>query len=158
VTPNSDVLYRSDPLPFQSETGFPNRLNGRDKKRLERAREAGYLDARCRNSCQVKETFGLWCWRLKIPMVWFERHTPRSKYGRVHLEMFTTANRLTTVAQAGLQALSPQAQVSSHNVRLERIPLKQINELARAVFRAATRGTEPNRAEFQPSVSQAASA
>ena len=160
MTPNSVVLYRSDPLPFQSGTSFPNRLNGRDKKRLERAREAGYLDARCRNSSQVIESFGLWCWRLKIPMVWFERHTPHSKYGRVHLEMFTTANRLTASAQGALQALCFQAQVSSHNARLERVPLKQINELARLVFRAATRAgsTEPNRSEFQPGVSQAASA
>lgn len=93
-------------------------------------------------------------------MVWFGRRTPRSKYGRVHLEMFTTANRLTASAQDALQALWPQAQMSSHNVRLDRVPLKQINELARAVFRAATRtgSAEPNRSELQPGVSHAATA
>lgn len=156
MTPNSIVLYRSDTPQSQSGTSSQN---GRDKKRLERAREAGYLDARCRNGRQVTESFGLWCWRLKIPMVWLERNTPRSKFGRVHLEMFTTTNRLSTNALSTFQALGAR-EVSAYVVRFERVPLKQLTELARLVFRAATRAgaSEPNRSEPSVVASQAASA
>jgi len=141
VTPNDVVLCRSDASPFQSGTGFGTR----ERRRLDRAREKGYLDARCRNSLKVIEAFGLWCWRLKLPMVWFERQTPRSKYGRVHLELFTTANRLTANGQAAIQSLCDavtvkgQPRISLHNAFCDRVPLSRLEELAKAAFRAATR-------------------
>lgn len=141
MTPNEVVLCRSDASPFQSGTGFGTR----QRRRLDRAREKGYLDARCRNACKVIEAFGLWCWRLKLPMVWFERQTPRSKYGRVHLELFTTANRLTPRGQATLQFLCEgvtvqgQPRISPHHAFFDRVPLGGLEELAKAAFRAATR-------------------
>ena len=146
MTPNSFVLCHSDASPSQSGTGFGNR----EYRRLDRARERGYLDARCRNSQKVKETFGLWCWRLKIPMVWFERQTPRSKYGRVHLELFTTSNRLTADGQEAIRALCAasavkgQAKVSPHNAECDRVPLSRVEDLAKAIFRSAVRNYEPD--------------
>jgi len=141
VTPNTVDTCRSDTSPFQCGTSFGTR----ELRRLNRAREKGYLDARCRNSEKVRESFGLWCWRLKIPMVWFERQTPRSKYGRVQLELFTTANQLTANGQAALQAIYAaatvrgQVEVSPHNAQCDRVPLSKMEDLARAVFRIATR-------------------
>jgi len=160
------ILYHSESSPFQSGTSFGNR----ERKRLDRAREKGYLDARCRNAHKLIESFGLWCWRLKVPMVWLDRQTPRSKYGRVQVEMFTTANRLTTSGQAAMQALCAaatvkgQPQVSAHNASCDRVPLSQLEELAKAAFRAATRNGnyEPdarfNEQQIEPGSSRAASA
>jgi len=141
VMPNAVVLYRSDSSPFQSGTAFGNR----ERRRLDRAREKGYRDARCRHSRKVIEAFGLWCWRLKVPMVWFERQTPRSKYGRVQLELFTTANRLTASGQAAIQSLCDgltvkgQPRISPYSVFCDRVPLSRVEELAKAALRAATR-------------------
>ena len=141
VTRNAIVLCCSDSSPFQSGTGFGTR----ERRRLDRARERGYLDARCRNSLKVIEAFGLWCWRLKVPMVWLERQTPRSKYGRVHLELFTTPNRLTASGQAAIRTLcngltvKGEPRVSPHNSCCDRVPLSRVEELAKAAFRAATR-------------------
>ena len=110
----------------------------------------GYLDARCRNSQQVVERFGLWCWRMKIPMVWFDRQSPRSRYGRVHLELFTTANRLTAGGQEAVQALCSavtvqrKSNVSSHSAYCGFVPLDKIEDLARAIFRSAVRSCEPD--------------
>jgi hypothetical protein len=141
VMPNAVVLCRSDSSPSQSGTGFSTR----ERRRLDCAREKGYLDARCRNSQKVIEAFGLWCWRLKVPMVWFERQTPRSKYGRVQLELFTTVNRLTASGQAAIQTLcdgltvNGQPRISLHNSFCDRVPLSRLAELAKATFRASTR-------------------
>jgi hypothetical protein len=141
VTPNAVVLHRSDTSACQLGTGFGTR----ERKRLERARENGYLDARYRNNQKVIEAFGLWCWKLKVPLVWFERQTPRSKYGRVHLELFTTANRLTANGQEAMQAIfdsfnvKSHAEVWPHAASCDRVPLSRLEDLAKAVFRTATR-------------------
>jgi len=91
----------------------------------------------------------LWCWRLKIPMVWIEFRTPRSRYGRVRLDMFTTPNRLTPAGQAAMNALG-QARASPHDACWERIPLRELDRFANSVFRAATRrgNYEPNRSRL----------
>jgi hypothetical protein len=141
VTSNVVVLYHSDASASQLGTG----LGTRERKRLDRAREKGYLDARCRNNQKLREAFGLWCWRLKVPMVWFERQTPRSKYGHVHLELFTTANRLTAGAQEAMQAICDsftpkrRAAISPHTASCDRVPLSGLEDLAKALFRTATR-------------------
>ena len=124
-------------------------LAGRQRTRLRVARENGYLDARCAVNQRLVETFSLWCWRLKIPMVWLELCTPRSRYGRVRLDMFTTANMLTDAGQAGMQALGP-ARTSPHDACWERVPAGELHRLASSVFRAATRAGnyEPNRSSF----------
>src|SRR5271157_753438 len=61
-------------------------LGGRQRARLRAARENGYLNARCAAHQLLVQAFSLWCWRLRIPMVWLEYRTPRSRYGRVHLD------------------------------------------------------------------------
>lgn len=141
MTSNAAVLYRSESSACQTGTGFGTR----ERKRLDRAREKGYLDARCRDHQKIVEAFGLWCWRLKVPMVWLERQSPRSKYGNVRLELFTTANRLTASGQEAMQTIcnslikKGQADVSPHAVGCKRVPLNRLEQAAKAVFRAATR-------------------
>jgi len=130
-----------------------SKLGGRAHKRLAVARENGYLDGRCRNSREVVEAYGLWCWRLKIPCVWFRRQTPRSKYGRIRVEMFTTANMLTVQGQVEVKTLCAASSaggremVSPHDVCCDRVPLRNLDQLAHSIFRATTRNGnyEPNR-------------
>jgi hypothetical protein len=119
-------------------------FGGRDRRRLQLAREKGYLDARCASSPKLLRAHGKWCWRLKLPMVWFERHTPHSRFGRVYLELFTTPNTLTAAGQAELQELATRhtgsrVQVTPNDARWERIRLDAIEKLANAVFRATVR-------------------
>jgi hypothetical protein len=120
-------------------------MNGREQARLAKARENGYLDARCKENQPLVRAYGIWCWRLRIPMVWFERRTRYSRYGRVQLEMYTSANRLTADGQAGIKAICAPAnvsawtQVSPHDARWEHVALPNAPEVARAAFRAATR-------------------
>jgi hypothetical protein len=121
-------------------------LAGRQRARLRLARENGYLNARCAAHQLLVQAFSLWCWRLRIPMVWLEYRTPRSRYGRVHLDMFTTSNRLTAAGQAEMVALG-QARASPHDACWERVPLRDLERLASSVLRAAVRpgNYEPNR-------------
>jgi hypothetical protein len=120
-------------------------MNGREQKRLQSAREVGFLDARCKDNQALVRAYGMWCWRLKIPMVWLERRANYSRYGRVHLEMFTSANRLTSEGQAGMRAVcapgnaAKWTQASAHDACWEHVAMPNARELARAVFRAATR-------------------
>ena len=130
---------------------FPGRaadrlgMNGRQRMRFRIAREVGYLDARCRENQALVDAYGLWCWRLKIPMVWLERRTRCSRYGRVQLEMFPSARRLTEAGQSEMKGICAPAnaaawtQVSAHAARWEHVALPNGMELARAVFRAAIR-------------------
>jgi len=120
-------------------------LPGRERRRLELARENACLDARLPAGQRVVKAYGLWCWRLKIPMVWFERRTPRSRYGRVRLDMFTTPNMLTAGGQAAMKELgapalgTTEAAVSAHDACWDRVPLAQLEKLAKAAFRAAVK-------------------
>lgn len=81
-------------------------------------------------------------------MVWFERQSPRSKYGRIHLELFTTSNRLTAGGQEAIRALCAtfavkgQAKVSPHAADCDRVPLGSVEDLARAILRSALRNHE----------------
>jgi len=124
-------------------------LTGRERTRLRVARENGYLNARSADNRRLVEAFSLWCWLLKIPMVWLERRTPHSRYGRVHLDMFTTANALTAAGQAEMRAHGP-ARASPHDACWERVPLRELERVANTVFRAATRmgNYEPTRSIF----------
>ena len=118
---------------------------GRDRARLERARASGYLNAICRSRQNVLRAYGFWCWTLRVPLIWFERKTPRSKYARVHLELFTTANTLTHVGQAELASLCGglnlrgHAALSSFDGVWEHVPINRAEELSRAILRISTR-------------------
>ena len=120
-------------------------MNGHERTRLRKAREVGYLDARCKDNQALVHAYGLWCWRLKIPMVWLERRTSYSRYGRVQLEMFTSANRLTAGGQAGMKAIcapghaASRTKVSPHDACWDHVALPNAADLAHTVFRAAIR-------------------
>jgi hypothetical protein len=78
-------------------------------------------------------------------MVWLERRTPCSRYGRVQLEMFTTANQLTTGGQDRMNVIcvpgnaAKWTRVSAHDACWDHVALPNAMEVARAVFRAAIR-------------------
>ena len=120
-------------------------LTGRERGRLRRARENGYLDARCRENVALVQAYGLWCWRLKIPMVFVERCSQYSRYGRVRLEMFTSGMRLSPVGQAVVKAIcapgntAQWTRVSAHDASWDHVARGNSMDLARAVFRAAVR-------------------
>ena len=120
-------------------------LSGRQRGRLRRARENGYLDARCRENLLLVDAYGLWCWRLKIPMVIVRRRSLYSRYARVQLEMFTSGLRLSTAGQDLLKAICAPAnsaewtRVSPHDACWEHVAKGSSLELAKTVFRTAVR-------------------
>ena len=130
-------------------------MNGRERTRLRKARENGYLDACCQLNGALVHAYGLWCWRLKIPMVWLERRTRYSRYARVHLEMFTSANRLATVGQESMKDIcapgntATWTRVSPHNACWDHVAVPNAAELAHAVFRAAIRPQNYERNEVR---------
>src|ERR1019366_6482921 len=70
-----------------------------------------------------------------------ERRTRYSRYARVHLEMFTSANRLAAGGQASMKAIcapgnaATWTRVSPHNVCWDHVAVPNAAELAHAVFR-----------------------
>ena len=78
-------------------------------------------------------------------MVWLERRSPHSAFGRVQLEMFTSANRLTAAGQSLMQDVCAPGnaarwtQISAHDARWDHVAMPNAPELARTVFRAASR-------------------
>ena len=130
-------------------------MNGRERTRLRKARENGYLDACCNLNGALVHAYGLWCWRLKIPMVWLERRTRYSRYTRVHLEMFTSANRLAAEGQARMKTIcapgnsATWTRVSPHNACWDHVATWNAGELAHAVFRAAIRPQNYERNEIR---------
>jgi hypothetical protein len=111
-------------------------LTPQDRRRLQQAHENGYLDAACRDNQAIVKAHGLWCWRLKVPMVWFELDSPRSRFGSLRLDMLTTPHMLTSAGQAALKALGAR-QPSPHDAVWERVPLARLDKLAHTAFRAA---------------------
>ena len=121
-------------------------MNGREQTRLRKAREDGYLDARCPESRVLLQAFGMWCWRLKLPMVWLERRTRYSRYARVKLEMFTSNNLLNQRGREQLQAVCAPGNraawttVEAHQAAWDHVAKFSAKELARAAFRVAVKG------------------
>ena len=109
-------------------------LAPRQRRRLGRAHEDGYLDATCRENTAVIKAHGLWCWRLKVPMIWYERRSPRSRFGRLHVDLMTTPHMLTGAGQEQLKILGASA-ISAHSATWDRVPLPWLDRLAHAVFR-----------------------
>ena len=124
-----------------------DQLTGRQRRRLRLGRENGYLNATCRDPDKLLAAYTRWCWRLRIPVVWSERRSPYSRYGRVRLDLYTTSERLTTAGEAEVRALAFHATTSPDDARWELIPLRDLDRLAAAVFRAVTRPAnhQPNR-------------
>jgi len=122
-------------------------FTGRQRRRLSLARENGYLNAACRDCRKLLAAYARWCWSLRIPVVWSERCSPRSRYGRVHLDLFTTPHRLTADCQADMQSLAPRAITSPHDACWERIPVGDLDRIAATVFHSSIRpgNYQPNR-------------
>ena len=135
-------------------------MSGREQSRLRKARENGYLDACCTGNQALVQAYGLWCWRLKIPMVWLERRTRYSRYRRVQLEMYTSTNRLTPSGQDCMKAICAPAnasawtRISPHDARWDHASIPSARELARSVFRAAIRLENQCRNEAQVEIRQ----
>ena len=73
---------------------------------------------------------------MKLPMIWFERKTPHSRFGRLRLEMLTTPNVLTGAGQSALKEVG-EGKISAHDAVWELVPLKRAAKMAHAAFRTA---------------------
>ena len=128
-------------------------MNAREQARLRKAREDGYLDARGPENRALLQAFGMWCWRLKLPMVWLERRSRYSRYAMVKLEMFTSNNRLNDRGRERLQTvcapgnLAGSTNISAHQATWDHVARSNARELARAVFRASVTGANYERNE-----------
>ena len=86
-------------------------------------------------------------------MVWFERNSPRSRYGQVHLELLTTANMLSASGLGAMRALGAdwnfgiRSRASPHEAHWDHVPVRDLDRLAKAAYRAATGSgcCQPNR-------------
>jgi hypothetical protein len=114
------------------------RLKGRQKGRLSRARDSGFLEVRGPDSEKAFRFHGAWCWRLRLPLVWFERNSPSSRYGHVHLDLFTSGKWLTDRGLEELRALAP-AEISPYDAAWKRVPRRDLPALAARVIRVAVR-------------------
>lgn len=122
----------------QSERGMP-------PKRLRSAMESGVLNVRCKRREKLLRIHGLWCWRLGLPMVWFESQSRNSRLSSVHLDLFTTPGRLTVRGHAALIALSARyvaarhGSISAYEAVWDHVAASDVAEFARAVFRTVRR-------------------
>lgn len=121
------------------------KIIGRQRACLERARASGYLNAISRSGGGILRRYGLWCWTLRIPLIWYERKSPRSRCARIHLELFTTANALTEQGQAELAGIGRQhglrgsVTLSPAGGIWEDVPTDRAGELSRRILKLATR-------------------
>jgi len=116
---------------FDSET----KLTGQERRRLREARENGYLRAGCRNAERLIAAHARWCWRLRVPLVWTESLSQYSRYGRVHIDLYTTSFRLTPVGEAELHAHPFHARTSAHDACWPKVPRRELDSLARVAYR-----------------------
>jgi len=113
--------------------------------RLRSAMERGFLNARCRDRDALVRAYGLWCWRMGLPMVWFEPRSPSSRLSRLHLEFFTTPACLSLRGRAALVALSARyvparhASLSASAAVWDRVRPGETAVFAAAIFRMVRR-------------------
>jgi hypothetical protein len=133
-------------------------LTPRQQGRLRKAREKGYLDARCRENEALVQAYGLWCWRLKVPMVLAERRSKYSRYARVYLEMFTSGMRLSSDGQSAMRAICAPSNradgtmVSPHDACWDHVALPNAVDVARTVYRMAVRAGNYELNESRPAL------
>jgi hypothetical protein len=125
------------------------RLSPLERRRLRLARASACLDMTLPAGHRLLKAYGLWCWRLKIPMVWCTSEKLRVRYVRFHLDMLTTANALTTDGQAALKALGASG-VSAHEARWDRVPRTERERLGAAIFRLSVNPEYCRRAREVP--------
>ena len=121
------------------EIPSPSGLTGRARTLLDRARCNGYLETTGASRSALLRAHGFWCWKLRIPMVCYERNSPHSRYGSVRLDLFTTTHLLTAAARGELAKLSGSAAITPYDGVWRNVPKKELESVARAVYRIATR-------------------
>jgi hypothetical protein len=118
---------------------------GRGRSRLQRARIDGYLNAAGSFGDALHRAHGFWCWRLRLPLIWYHRNSPHSRYGSLHVDLSTTANRFTHRGIADLASISERlgvrepAVLTSYEALWDHIPMHRLEELSRTVLRVALR-------------------
>jgi len=114
-------------------------------KRLRTAMENGVLNVRCRRREELLRLYGLWCWRMGLPMVWFEARSGNSRLSRVRMDLFTTPARLSARGHAALIAVSAryvaarQGSISAYSAVWDRVGPEAVAEFSRLVFRTVRR-------------------
>ncbi len=112
----------------------------RNERRLNTARRNGFLNANPPRNENVRSAYGLWCWRLRIPMLWYQRESPHSRYSRIYLEMLTTGCVLTPPGLAELEhLLGGAASIYPHAAVSARLAHRDVAALARKLYKAASR-------------------
>jgi hypothetical protein len=107
--------------------------------------ECGFLNARSRKRDALLREYGLWCWRMGLPMLWFEARSPHSRLNRLHLDLFTTPGCLTTRGHAELIGLSARyvaarhASVTPQGGVWDRLGSEDAAQFARSIFRTIRR-------------------
>jgi hypothetical protein len=114
-------------------------LIGRARSLLDRARVNGYLNANSEFRPELVRAHGLWCWKLRLPLICYQRNTPRSRFGSVRLDLFTTPNVLTSQGLAELATLPGHAALSPYDGVWTNVPISELDTVARSVYRIATR-------------------
>jgi hypothetical protein len=105
----------------------------------------GYLNATSSRRDSLLRAHGFWCWRLRLPLIWYDRNSPRSRYGSLHVDLSTTANRFTHHGIADLAGISDRlgirapAILTPFEARWDNIPTQRLDELGRIIFRVAMR-------------------
>ena len=109
-------------------------LTRRDRSVLDRARRNGYLEISREPRPDLVRAHGLWCWKLRIPFLCFARDSPRSRFGTVRLDLFTTPHLLTEPGRTELTHLPARhnhslrwrlakcSQIRAGNNRARRLP------------------------------------
>jgi hypothetical protein len=116
-----------------------NDLTGRARSLLDRARVNGYLNANSEARPALIRAHGFWCWKLRVPLICFQRNSPRSRVGSVHLDLFTTPHVLTAQGLAELATLPGHATLSHYDGVWTNVPAAHLESVARSVYRTATR-------------------
>lgn len=129
------MLVSENDMENPSTSGLTARL----RTLLDRARQNGYLAISRGSRSELLRAHGFWCWKLRIPIVCYERNSPASRFGSVRLDLFTTPWQLTGPAQAELANLAPGCIISPYDGVWKNVPTKELESLARAVYRLATR-------------------
>ena len=104
------------------ETPSNSGLTRRDRTLLDRARLNGYLDTDRGSGAGLLRAHGFWCWKLRIPLVCFDRNSPRSRFGSVRLDLFTTPHQLTDAARAELASLPGIATITPYDAVWRNVP------------------------------------
>lgn len=107
--------------------------------------ENGFLNARGRHRDELLRAYGLWCWRMGLPMIWYQSRSSVSRLSRVHLDWMTTPLRLSVQGRAALMVVSARfvaarnATISPQAGTWDKVGPQDVEKFARAIFRTVRR-------------------